>query len=85
MRMPATYDWPSVDSNDEVEPWLNGQFKIRIPQHLETKGPLVVASLYLFAIQAGHEAVERIEHGFFSREALRERKTSPREVGSECW
>ncbi len=58
-----------VDANDEVEPWLYSQIKIRIPQDLEAvRSSRLLAILGCITVQTGHEPVERVEH---RREFLR--------------
>lgn len=59
----STYDGPAVNTNDEVKPRLDVEFEVRVAEHLETEGALVVLLSWLLPVQAGHEAVQRIEHG----------------------
>jgi hypothetical protein len=37
------YNLPPINSNYEIKPWLDGQFRILVPEHLEAE--LVVASI----------------------------------------
>ena len=57
------YNWPSIDSNNVIEPGLDWQLEVRVPQDLKAERVAVVLTLRGVAVQAGHEAVECVEHG----------------------
>ena len=61
---PSTYNHAAIDPDNEVVPWLNGQFEVGVAQDLETKAALLVMPLLRrVAVQARDESIESVEHG----------------------
>ena len=59
----VSYYHPAIDANNKVEPGLDAQLEVGVPQHLEAvllALPLVL--LLRVAIEARYEAVQGVEH-----------------------
>jgi hypothetical protein len=59
----VSYQSTSIDADNEVEPRLKKDIRVRIPQDLKACNTLLVTSLAMwFAIKATDEAIERPKH-----------------------
>lgn len=63
LQLLVTYNRAPVDPNDEVKPWVQGNLRIIIPEHLEAIRALCCGVLVLWrGVKPGDEAVQGAKH-----------------------
>jgi hypothetical protein len=66
MSRQVLYNHTAINTNYKVEPGLNGQLCILVPQDLEAKGTMVRALGRGIRVKAGNKTVQSIEHDYGS-------------------
>jgi hypothetical protein len=58
------YNRSPVNSNNEIEPGLDGQLQVSVAQHLEAERASLLLPLLLdVSVKARYETIQRIKHG----------------------